>query len=405
MHLLAQDYRDEFLATPQLIRFEHADGADNKQATLLLKASTLTLKLVVLHASLELILTLIEDNRFLYALKIKDDDQHPCVVWSILENEREKAALLQLTRTGEFPVFLFNELAVNVAWANGQVVPNDGAERLTELATLSDVDYESIKPAAVEFLNHFDSKSASDPNTFVLELCIASEWQAVYSTYVTSRSFASPVGLFHADEGGQQEQIAIWLTDNLDPFHVILSPQIPKDGGTRELTDVLLSYAYGSILIESKALTIFGRSALPSRTKLAKDVSKHLKKATSQLKGAIRSLRGNVLITDSEGVELEVQREAPAHAIALVPELDLIQDQEAFGGEFIRNFMAETGGFVHILDIGELLRIVQAAEMIAERSETITPLMAFDYYLVERAKKTLETGTLCIEVLLRFQEE
>ena len=49
--------------------------------------------------------------------------------------------------------------------------------------------------------------------------------------------------------------------------------------------------------------------------------------------------------------------------------------------------------------------MVQAAEMISARGTKTTPMMAFDYYLTERAKKTLTAGTLCIEVPLRFADE
>ena len=57
---------------------------------------------------------------------------------------------------------------------------------------------------------------------------------------------------------------------------------------------------------------------------------------------------------------------------------------------------------MHLLDTAELLRMVQAAEMIAARANKITPMMAFDFYLMERFKKALEAGTLCFEMLLRF---
>jgi hypothetical protein len=63
------------------------------------------------------------------------------------------------------------------------------------------------------------------------------------------------------------------------------------------------------------------------------------------------------------------------------------------------------GRIRHILDVSELLRIVQAAEMIAARGVQTTPMMAFDYYLLERVKKTLDAKTLCIEVLFRFGED
>ena len=46
--------------------------------------------------------------------------------------------------------------------------------------------------------------------------------------------------------------------------------------------------------------------------------------------------------------------------------------------------------------------MVQAAEMIAARGTKTTPMMAFDFYLMERLKKALEAGTLCFEMILRL---
>jgi hypothetical protein len=123
------------------------------------------------------------------------------------------------------------------------------------------------------------------------------------------------------------------------------------------------------------------------------------------LRGAIRALKSGVPVTSPKGDTLSVEREHPAHAIALIPDLELVDDHSAYGIEFIRDFMSATGGFPHLLDISELLRIVQAAEMIAARGRTTTPMMAFDYYLMERAKKAADAGTLCIEVLLRFADD
>jgi hypothetical protein len=105
------------------------------------------------------------------------------------------------------------------------------------------------------------------------------------------------------------------------------------------------------------------------------------------------------------GVPLSIERTQPAHGIVLIPELELVEDRDAYGLVFIREFMRTTGGFLHLLDIAELLRIVQAAEMIAERGTKTTPMMAFDYYLMERVKKSVEAGSLCIEVLLRFGDK
>jgi hypothetical protein len=52
-----------------------------------------------------------------------------------------------------------------------------------------------------------------------------------------------------------------------------------------------------------------------------------------------------------------------------------------------------------------LLRTVQAAEMIAERGTAITPMMAFDDYLTERAERSVALDSLRFEMLLRFAND
>ena len=158
-------------------------------------------------------------------------------------------------------------------------------------------------------------------------------------------------------------------------------------------------------MIESKTLSIFSRKQLPDRAKLKRDVAVHINKAFNQLRGAIRKLKAGITVTSPTGGPIEVERENPVHAIVLIPELDLVENHDAYGIEFMNDFMQATGGLAHLLDIAELLRIVQAAEMIAERGQTTTPMMAFDYYLMERAKRAAHVGTLCIQVLLRFADE
>lgn len=76
------------------------------------------------------------------------------------------------------------------------------------------------------------------------------------------------------------------------------------------------------------------------------------------------------------------------HAIVLIPEFSLIENQAQYGRTFIADFMEATGGFIHLPDVPELLRVVQAAEILSRRDSKVTPLMAFDYYLLERVEWT-----------------
>lgn len=405
MHMLSSHNRSEFLACPQLIRFEYASGRDGFEPTLLIKGSTVLLKYIVLGARMQLAFAMC-NGRLLYALKICDDGDDGGILWSIAEREEELNGIRGLAVGEPLVAFLFNELAVNVAWNDLPV--SDTLDRLptwADCSALGRIDHAEMMATVEPMIDRLHQSGVSNDEWLVLEIGGKSDWNAVHSHFITAGASSSLIHLFENDEGNQQEQLGVWLTDNLQPLGVHHSPQIPKGNGTRELTDILLSHAFGAVLIESKTLSVLSREKLPDRVKLKHDVAAHIDKAFNQLRGAIRKLKANVTVTSLKGNTLNVEREHPAHAIVLIPDLDLVDDRAAYGIEFMRNFMGATGGFAHLLDISELLRVVQAAEMIAARGTTTTPMAAFDYYLMQRAEKAVDAGTLCIEVLLRFADD
>jgi hypothetical protein len=403
MHILASHYRSEFLATPQLFRIDHARGETGPVPTLLLKASTLLLKYIVQGSALELVIARCAD-RLMYGVKVFDDIAKPATIWSIVELNTERDALIALSHTGECPIFLFNELALNAAWTTIKVdVPREAFDLIAD-AMLGPVDHSKMKVQVRALIDNLSKAPGPDSPHFSTSLTPFHEWKETFNHYYTNRGGHSPIHLFNKDEGGQQEQLAVWLTDSLQFSGAVHSPQVPKGKGRRELTDLLLTYQFGTTLIESKTLTIFNRTSLPTRDTLASGVTKHVEKAVAQLRGAARQIQLGMPVFDRSGVELGLNRNQPVHAIVLVPDFDLIEDPGRYGKEFITDFMSGTKGFLHLLDIAELMRVVQAAEMIARRGNSVTQMMAFDYYLVERAKKTLEAGMLSIEVLLSITD-
>lgn len=119
MHILAAHYRSEFLATPQLVRIDYAKGANGFEPTLLVKGSTLLLKYMVLGARLQFHLGRVNDRLF-YAITAYDDASKPAMLWSVVEKEAEINALKGLALGESCPIFLFNELAINVAWSTAR---------------------------------------------------------------------------------------------------------------------------------------------------------------------------------------------------------------------------------------------------------------------------------------------
>lgn len=402
MHILSSRYRSEFLATPQLVRFDYVKGLHGYEPTLLIKATTLLLKYIARGVRMELAFGILE-NRLLYALKVYDDEENAGIIWSVLEHDGEVSAIDILSNGGVCQVFLFNELAVNVAWREVSFPARQDLKGALAHVETGHVDHRQLTSGVKKILDRFHMDGTSSKDLIIVDLPASVEWKPIRSHFITSHATASPIELFNQDEGSQQEQIGIWLTDNLQPRGVYRSPKIPKGKGHRELTDILLSYEYGSFLIESKVLSIFTRDQLPSRAKLAQAMEAHIEKAINQLRGGMRKIKNGIAVTSEEGVVIDVERTRPIHGIVLIPDLDLIRKKDVYGLPLIQEFMDETGGFLHLLDIAELLRVVQAAEMIMARSTNTTLMMAFDYYLIERVKKTMEARTLAIEMLIRFE--
>lgn len=330
--------------------------------------------------------------------------RRPGVIWSVLEREEERQALLGLAEGRPLQVFLFNELAINVAGAEMQIeVADIRLGSLAAYARLGKFDHASVSAKVDEIFTRLRDSKVPDPTMLLIDLPAVPAWSPVRNSLISTSSGISEMDLFDVDEGRQQEKLVIWLADNLRPNSIIDQPQIMKGGRLREMTDVLLSYSGGTFIFESKALKLLNRPELPNRTKLSKNVLASIKKGFDQLKGAARQIREGTTIYDLDGREHEVERTQPIHAVILVPDLHLLPQK--FGIEMMVEFVRATRGYLHLLDPSELLRVVQIAEELVRRSEsqTITPMMALDSRFIERAETCLKARSLNVEIITRFE--
>lgn len=409
MHIPSYRNYQELLASPGLVRFVLArDAEDRPEATLLVKASSLELKYLLRLKQLRLYLFRLSGGRVGYGLQIDQDPEHTGTAWSIFEFGDELAGAVALETQPKCVVFLFNELAVNVAW--GEVQFDLSAPAPKQL--LSSVELGEIPEASVvqdevhEVLDALRNGTFDSASGVLLDWVDVPEWHPIYTHYITNQAQRGFISIFDNNEGHQQEELAHWLTDNLDPAGSYRNPQVHEEGGVRELCDLLLSHQYGAFLIESKTLAIMLRPELPRRDKLASQLRRHhLPEAIRQITGTVKNIRRGLRITDSRGGEIQVEREALPHVIVLVPDLSLLHDATEFGGEFFKQQSLACNAFFHILDPGQLLRIVQAATMLAEQAETVSPLMAFDHLLIERAQRAWKLETPDFDVIHRFGEQ
>ncbi len=214
MHILAAHYRSEFLATPQLIRFDHAEGRDGAEPTFLIKANTLLLKYIVQGVRMQLAFYRLGD-RLLYALRVIDDERKSAILWSVVERDAEKAVLDALAQGESCQVFLFNELVVNVAWTAWPMTAHTDLAQMVAPIRTGPADHAALKADASTVLDHFHNNPVSDANLIAIDLPNTTAWKPVLNRFITSHATSSPIDIFSSDEGGQQEQLAIWLTDGL----------------------------------------------------------------------------------------------------------------------------------------------------------------------------------------------
>lgn len=204
------------------------------------------------------------------------------------------------------------------------------------------------------------------------------------------------------NEGDQQEELCTWLLDNLSPSGAYRGPVVKEESRDRELTDVLINYAGGCFLIESKTLAVLDRNELPPRSKLRKNVLKNIKKALSQLPGACRNVRAGLEVTSTSGETITINKEMPPHCIVLVPELSLLTSEDALGGDVLKAFLKQHGAYLHILDPSELMDLMRAAGHIAHLGKTTSRMMAFDSMLIERWKKAVDLDSPYFKMKIHF---
>jgi hypothetical protein len=397
------------LAIPTLLRCL-SDDSDGKPS-LAVKAPALQLKYFIAADSVSLLFLPLEEGGLAYAITMPDDPHDPAYVWSTIDSDNEVAALNALLDGSPCSLHLFNEIAINVA---STTVQFDGlAVVLRELRAGGHVQKcpPNLRVSPTDVLSAFDALqrgAGNESSGWRLDVQLSPKWHHATSWYYSNGRAATYLSLSDRNDGAQQEALCLWLTDTFAPEGAYLNPGVTRAEAKRprELCDVLLTSEGYTFIIESKALAVLTREKLPTRADLHDDVVKHIvNKGVKQISGAIRSLRLGYPVNDHLGNEVSIDREGPMHLIILVPDLTLLSASDNLGNTFLAQLIQKTGCYVHLLDPTQLLRVVQAATMIARRTPRVSEIAALDWYLAKRVERALDLDTPDFDFLLRFDDD
>ena len=135
-------------------------------------------------------------------MQIRDDPDHPATLWSFLEYEDEIDAINALTKAPNCFVFLFNELAVNVAW--GQAIIDlsgshiGGILKDAILRVAKEIDNGEKIGHLLDSLHRGDLPPSVGIATDYLEV---PEWHPIENYYITNAASRSLVSIFETNEG------------------------------------------------------------------------------------------------------------------------------------------------------------------------------------------------------------
>jgi hypothetical protein len=365
---------------------------------LLLKSTSASIKALVAGCTMNLVFG--SYNDFLCAgARIHDIPEHPLFVCGVELHKEDIPAINRAIDLRNFPVFLFNELDVCVAWSNAAISEADAQAIKTTISKSAFYvgPFNEAASYALDCLCYSTDRTQQANGATIIdftEIPIAFEkWHANHISFVGMND-KHTVRINDLNEGAVLER-ATWASlESVFPLTLQMSPQIKVGEKTRELTDVLAHHEYGSFFIEAKDLSIFQSGFHREQARRTKGAQKQAIKAITQLIGASKAAKRGDPITGKDGKPLSINLTNPIHCIVLLTELMHDGDWQEVEQQ-LRLAMVETGDFFHVLDLQELITILKCSKG--------DPAL-FDYNLMERCKHFAKSGTIHMRSRLAPQQ-
>ena len=389
MHIPSERIYNEIRSEDASLWYVTANGDDD--LAFLIKAPTSCIKALIAGCPLQLFFAV--HKRFLcIGAKITDIPDSPVFISGVQRYGEEHQALIRALTKRRFPIFLFNEMDINLAWTNIELSEQDAYD---VLKLIENKDELYVGPFTVEASHALDcfcysvEESDAYPNAHVIPIHTASvtfdKWRATNNHFYSTHK-SHHITIDEKNEGETFERI-IWASlESVFPLTFYKSPLVKIGEKTRELTDVFSFYSYGSFLIEAKDLSIINAGYSRNQTRRIAGVQKQVKKAITQLVGASKAFLRGEAIFDADGVELKINRSIPPHCIILITELMHYGDWEEIEIQLMKA-MKETGAFFHLLDLQELIALLKESSSEAEQ---------FDYHLMKRLEIFIEHKSIFI---------
>lgn len=363
---------------------------DGEELAFLIKAPTSSIKALIAGCPSKLVFGK-KDSYLCVGVNILDMPDTPVFISGIQRELEEHSALIKALKEKKFPVFLFNEMDICLAWATIELIEEDANHVLDFINQKLYVG--SFTEEASHALDCF-CFSVDNTNTYpgahvipTLEIAATlDQWKSNHIYFIDGCCRHHDITIDEKDEGEMFER-AIWASlESVFPLTLHKSPQVQVGNKTREMTDVFSFYTYGSFFIEAKDLSVLNAGYHRDQKRRIAGVQKQVKKAIVQLVGASKVFMRGESIFEANGKELYVERKQPPHCIILITELMHCGDWSEIENQLVEA-MQITGTFFHLLDLRELIALLKGSSGKAE---------LLDYNLMKRCALFIEKKSIFI---------
>ena len=244
--------------------FVESEGDDTH--AILLKLPSNVLKAVIGGCQLKLSFAVVRTNNsnlLVSCAHIYDDKSAPLMVLNPHSNPADQKALFEILQRPSTPIFLYDELCRNVAWAASKwsEQPTNLMIMLSSISS-SDVSHSSKEiQYALDCLQFSLDSSINIPDVEQVKL---QQLELILTNFDTIDIYSYSVNdgamRFNAadrDEGGGFEQSVWQLLESVFLRQIYKSPYvIESQSRKREFTDVFCLSEFGVFLIEAKAASV-----------------------------------------------------------------------------------------------------------------------------------------------------
>jgi hypothetical protein len=353
---------------------ELADG----RAVLVCKIPETAIKALHMGAPCTLFLAMVRAETIdllCLGLRVNDEPENPFTALMLNTSPGDAPLLRQILTTGTTTLHCLNELNHPMLSASCSMPTNRAAAAAEALGASNHwlLTLESSKQHELSEMSRLFNLALKSFGRYVyrspadavaeeirraVDLPLALKmWEPTEVFEVTPTAADGPFWVADHDEGTKLERLIQLLIDLVYPGRSYRSPQVEEGKSTRELTDVLAFDERSICVVQSKALSVLNVQGGRPSSRRAASVTKDIKKAISQLTGAMNKIRSDATIFDAEDHPLTIpnRKAAPAHAIVIVSEMYAFVDWKQVAAVVVTESDNESRkALLHVMDLQEL---------------------------------------------------